>query len=109
MKVILKFTNDAARCTEPRRGLNVGARGGVSPDRWFGRASPGPSVPPGCLGPGVGVKKIIVRPYSPPAKLKSAAAPLAMAILDSYECKKSKLALASVARPRSGYEHADTS
>ena len=51
---------------------------------------------------GVGIKKINVRPYSPPAKLKPGPATLARAILDSPDRAESKLALAprqrSVAR-----------
>ena len=59
--------------------------------RLFGLA--GRSVPPGRPGPGVGVKKINVRPYSPPAKLKTGHATLPTAILGSHGCKKYKLAL----------------
>jgi hypothetical protein len=51
----------------------------------------------------VGVKKINVRPYSPPAKLKLAAATLTSAILDSFGYKESKMALVSVAPPGTGY------
>jgi hypothetical protein len=69
----------------------------------------GRSVPPGRPGPGVGVKKINVRPYSPPAKLKPAGATLARAILDSPDRAESKIALASVAPAGTGYEQAVTS
>jgi hypothetical protein len=71
---------------------------------------PCPSVPPGRPGPGVGVKKINVRPYSPPAKLKPAAgATVTTAILDSHGCEKSKIALVTVAPAGTGYKLADTS
>jgi hypothetical protein len=69
----------------------------------------GRSVPPGRPGPGVGVKKINVRPYSPPAKLKTGPATLPTAILGSHGCKKSKISVGSVAGPGSGYEQAVTS
>ena len=59
--------------------------------------------------PGSVLKKKDVRPYSPPAKLKTAAAPLARAILDSPDRAESKIAVASVAGPGSGYEQAVTS
>jgi hypothetical protein len=64
------------------------------------------SVPPGRPGPGVGVKKINVRPYSPPAQLKPAAATVPSAILDRPDRAESKLVLGTVAGPGSGYEQA---
>ena len=67
------------------------------------------SVPPGRPGSGVGVKKLNVRPYSPPAKLKTAAGPVTTAILDSHGCTLSKISLVTVAGPGSGYEQAVTS
>ena len=67
------------------------------------------SVPLGRPGPGVGVKKINVRPYSPPAKLKTAGANPPTAILDTPDRAESKLAVATVAGPGSGYELAVTS
>jgi hypothetical protein len=50
-----------------------------------------------------------VRPNSPPAKLKPAGATLTSAILDSFGCKKSKMALVSVAPAGTGHELAVTS
>ena len=72
-------------------------------------SGPCPSVPPGRPGPGVGVKKINVRPYSPPAKLKTAGANPPTAILDTPDRAESKLALGTVAGPGSDYEQAVTS
>ena len=66
------------------------------------------SVPPGRPGRGVGVKKINVSPYSPPAKLRPAAATPPSAILASPDRAESKLALGTVAGPGSGYEQAVT-
>ena len=71
-------------------------------------AEDGRSVPPGRPGRGVGVKKINVSPYSPPAKLKPAGATLAKAILDSPDRAESKFAFASVALAGTGYEQAVT-
>ena len=59
-------------------------------------------------GPGVGVKKINVRPYSLPAKLKPGPATVPTAILYSHGCKKSKISFGTVAGPGSGYELAVT-
>ena len=67
------------------------------------------SVPPGRPGRGVGVKKINVPPYSPPAKLKPAAANPPSPILDSPDRAESKIGLGGVAGPGSGYEQAVTS
>jgi hypothetical protein len=67
------------------------------------------SVPLGRPGCGIAVKKISVFPYSPPAKLKPAAATAPRAILDSPDRAESKLALGAVAGPGSGYEQAVTS
>ena len=58
---------------------------------------------------GVGVKKINVSPYSPPAKLKAAAATAPKAFLDTPDRADSKNALGAVAGPGSGYELAVTS
>ena len=68
-----------------------------------------PSVPPGRPGPGVGVKKINVRPYSPPAKLKTAGANPPTAILDTPDRAESKFALGGLAPAGTGYEQAVTS
>ena len=68
-----------------------------------------PSVPPGRPGPGVGVKKINVRPYSPPAKLKPAARHTADGYFRLSWCKKSKISVGSVAPPGTGYKQAVTS
>ena len=59
--------------------------------------------------PGSVLKKINVRPYSPPAKLKPAAATPPTAILDTPDRAESKFALGGVVGPGSGYEQAVTS
>ena len=58
---------------------------------------------------GVGVKKINVPPYSPPAKLKPAAATAPKAFLDTPDRADSKNALGGVAPAGTGYEQAVTS
>ena len=87
---------------------NTGRRRAAARELLDSRPRP-PECTAGPPSPGVGVKKINVRPYSPPAKLKTAAAPLAGAILDSPDRAESKIAVASVAGPGSGYKQADTS
>jgi hypothetical protein len=68
-----------------------------------------PECTAGPPSPGVGVKKINVSPYSPPAKFKTAAYTLARAILASPDRAESKLSLASVAGRGSDYKLAVTS